>query len=563
MPRTPAEALRTLERLRTTYGGDVAQERLDALERLDRGRFAEPEEVERLHECLCFLRAYPDDDRVLARVERMLATFHDRADLKRNRRYLEQTGIAGTLLQFPFYWETARWMARRYPDHLVIDWKWWDPGKQARLLDQVLPLLVPYSETPALDSVDLSPREWIERLKGPDETDATFLIRRFERLAGDAFSRESLYDSLDVPLICRPAEDGPSRTRARHARPGATYRRTPISSERPDLRRAIEERPRAVRRVSRSEAARLIDVTREAMVTRLRDLYSFSYPALDDVVRIDFGDGLELACFGTHPERRLMLEAVYGLLTLVNGVPAGYVLISSLFRSSEIAYNVFETFRGGEAGRVFGRVLAVAHRLFGARTFSIDPYQLGHGNEEGLASGAWWFYAKMGFRPDDEGNRRLWRRERDRMAAEPDHRSTLATLRRLSSTHLFYRPFSRRDLALGALSTGNVGLRVSEHLAARAGADREDGLDACEAEARRLLGVRSTRRWTRAQRMWWRRWSPLVTILPGIERWPADDRRRLARVVLAKGGASEREFVRLFDGHARLRRAILRLAADR
>ena len=46
------------------------------------------------------------------------------------------------------------------------------------------------------------------------------------------------------------------------------------------------------------------------------------------------GDGLELAAIGMVPKRRLLLEAVYGFLTLKNGVPIGYVLNSALFGSS-------------------------------------------------------------------------------------------------------------------------------------------------------------------------------------------------------------------------------------
>jgi len=40
------------------------------------------------------------------------------------------------------------------------------------------------------------------------------------------------------------------------------------------------------------------------------------------------------------------------MLTLKNGVPIGYVLASGLFGSSEVMYNVFETFRGGESARI-------------------------------------------------------------------------------------------------------------------------------------------------------------------------------------------------------------------
>ena len=45
------------------------------------------------------------------------------------------------------------------------------------------------------------------------------------------------------------------------------------------------------------------------------------------------------------------------------------------------------------------RLLAARAHLFGTRSFSIEPYQLGKNNDEGIASGAWWFYAKLGFRP--------------------------------------------------------------------------------------------------------------------------------------------------------------------
>ena len=161
------------------------------------------------------------------------------------------------------------------------------------------------------------------------------------------------------------------------------------------------------------------------MVTRSRDLDAFIHGDPRDVRLIDCGDGLEFAAIGVVPERRLMLESVYGFLTLRNGVPIGYVLTSALFGSSEIAYNVFDTWRGGEAGHVYGRVLAMTRAVFGSRDFTIFPYQLGgDGNSEGIKSGAWWFYQKLGFRPRDPAVLALMERELARMAKRPAHRST-------------------------------------------------------------------------------------------------------------------------------------------
>jgi len=83
---------------------------------------------------------------------------------------------------------------------------------------------------------------------------------------------------------------------------------------------------------------------------------------------------------------------------------------------------------------------------------------------------------------------------------------------------------------------------------------------ACEEEVARLLGVRSFRGFARDERVAWRRWSPVVLALPGVERWSREDRRALAGVVRAKGGRRETDYLRRFDAHRRLRRALLELA---
>ncbi|MHC4732750.1 MAG: hypothetical protein ACYS6Z_19460, partial [Planctomycetota bacterium] len=110
-----AALLARLERLRTEYGADAARRKLDLLSALERSRFPGARAVARLHEILCLWRAYPDNADVLAQVERMLEGFERRPDLRRHRRALEDSGIAGTRIFFPFFPETAIWLARRWP----------------------------------------------------------------------------------------------------------------------------------------------------------------------------------------------------------------------------------------------------------------------------------------------------------------------------------------------------------------------------------------------------------------------------------------------------------------
>jgi hypothetical protein len=549
--------LRNLERIHRQYGGDLAGRKRALLARLAPSRLDSAAAVRRLHEVLCFLRAYPDDAGVLEQVERMLEEFAARADLRRHAEALQDSGIAGTPTVYRFFFETAQRLARRWPDRLTV---LWDELEQPERLERALALLALPAEQPGLDEVAYELTEWVDRLRNDGEADGAFLVRRFGALAADPFVRQFLYEEMGFWLRLEAGPDTPSRTRARLPRRRIYWQTGPVSGPRPDLLAGLRQPPLSIRAVGRRMADRLIDMTREAMVTRSRDLDAFAYASPDDVRLVDCGNGLEFAAVGMIPERRLMLEAVYAFLTLKNGVPVGYVLNSALFGSAEIAYNVFDTYRGAEAAHIYGRVLSIVHHVFGADTFTIYPYQLGHENEEALESGAWWFYQKLGFRARDPGVLALMDSELERMRRRPGHRSSIATLRRLSKENVYLQTGREREDVIGILPLASVGLAVTNFLARRFGADREAATRECSGVALRRLGLGSLRGFSAGERMAWERWAPIIVCLRGVERWSPREKRACVDVIRAKGGRRESDFVRRFDAHVPLRRAVRRLA---
>jgi hypothetical protein len=514
-------------------------------------------DVLKLHELLVFARAYPDDEGVLASVETVLAAFESRRDLRRHRRELANSGIAGTEIRYKFFYPTAVALARRFPERLRIDWRAWE-----RKWDLVpyLSLLVPYAETPALDEWEREPREWIDFLRSDGEQDGVFLALRFTAMDASSFVREVIYDNLSPAMILEPGPGVPTRTHAKAPVAQVVFQRVPLDASRPDLVKATRSCRVRVREVTRREASLYVRMVSDAMVTRSRDLDAFSYASVDDVRICDLDDGFTLAVLGVVPERRLLLESMYGALTMKNGVPIGYVLFSSLFESTEVAFNVFDTFRGAEAAHVLSRVLAVGHRLFGARTFSIDPYQLGHfGNHEGLASGAWWFYYKLGFRPRDRGAQRLAALELRKMNQNRKHRSSLATLEDLSAAPMFFSLGGTHGISPGALSPGRASEQVTRLLARRYGAARERGIAESSREAAALCGIRSFAGWSADERQAWERWSPLLLAVPGFATWSTSERRAAGEIARSKGGTREADYHRKLNAHAKLRRALLRM----
>ncbi|MGH8699130.1 MAG: hypothetical protein ACREVS_21775, partial [Burkholderiales bacterium] len=422
--------------------------------------------------------------------------FTRRADLRRHRDALADSGVAGCDIRYRFFWPTALWLAARWPGRLAIDW---DEVDDPDRLAAALPLLVTPLAATWLRIRKPEPRAALDRLRGRD-TDAGFFVRRVAAMPGDDFTREAMFDALEPPFVLRPAPGSPSRTHARYERAPVVFRNQAPARGRPDLRAETARPPRSVRAVSATTGQRLIDLAQEAMVTRARDLDAFAYGDPRDVRVVDDGDGLLWALIGTAPERRPVLRTTYGQLALRNGVPIAYAEADMLFGCADLAYNTFETFRGGESAFVFGRLLAMLRHVFGTQSFTFEPYQLGRDNDEGLASGAWWFYYKLGFRPRNGAIRALVRTELARMRRNAAYRSSRKTLARLAEDYLYFETEGRRAAYWPRLA------ELGSRLAPR---------PAVEREAARLLGVSALP--TRADaRVAWGRWAPVVTSLPGL-----------------------------------------------
>jgi hypothetical protein len=549
--------LSRLERLKDRFGAGSAIRKLALLEKLMHTRLRTARQVERLHEAACFVRAYPDDAKVLAAARRLLATFADRADLRRERDALAHSGIAGTTSWFPFFFPTATWLARRWPGQLRFDR---DDVKAGETLAQSLPQLLHPLEASAVRESKLSGYAAVDRVRAADETDATFLVRRILAMPGNAATREAFYDAINPSCELLPAADTPSRTRAEYTRAPIVYQTTDLRRVRSDLRTSCAQRPRGVDELDAREGRKLIDLARGAMVTRQRDLDTFAYGDETDVILVDDHGGLAFAFNGTVAERRHPIAALFGGLTLQNGVPIGYIQIDCVGSAVALSFNTFETFRGGESAHTFARLLAVLHHVFGARSFSIEPYQLGAGNEEGIASGAWWFYYKLGFRPHDRATLRLARTEVARMQRNREHRSSRETLAQLAQRHLFFAVDPRETAALPPLL--QIGWRCAQTLAQTAGADRERAVATLERAALARTGQGSLRGWSANEKRAWSHWAPVLALLP-LERWRTEERAALVETIRAKGAPSERPYVARFAAHARLQRDLWNIGRGR
>jgi hypothetical protein len=559
MPRrAQLAALNRLQKLTPDFGREAVAEKLELLRSLSSTETLNDDDVFRLHEILCFLRAYPDNKKVLSLVEEILTRFDRRKDLQRSRRALADTGIAGTAIHYPFYWQTAKWLFCKWPHAIRINWGEWEEKDK---LTTLWPLLLPQPAIESLEGLYLSPRNWIETLKRPKDTDAAFLLRLFYRWKVNDTVKEINYDSLNVPLILDHAEGTPSRTDSKYRVRKYFFEHAKRKSESASrISTQIKRKPVSVRSVNSQEGKKLIDLARVQMITRGRDLYGFVSADPLDVRILSYPGGIQFICYGLQPELRPLLEAMYVFLILKNGVPIGYTQAATLLGSSEVNFNIFNTFRGTETSRIFATTLAMVHYLFDSDAFVVNTQQIGEDNPEAIQSGAFWFYHKHGFRPVDPDVHDIASVELERKESEPGYRSSIRTLKELAASdlHLFLGR-SRPDL-VSDLAIHNVGLAAARVMESHVHGVRSNGSRECMDIVMRMLNYRPTKPLAKPRRIAWERWSPIVLAIPDVEKWSTADQRALIEVINAKGSRRESEFVALFDRHKLLRTSIVKLS---
>jgi len=531
-------------------------EKLRLLGALAGRRIAEPQGLLRLHEALCLLQAYPDDREVLTRVDEALAAFPARVRRlgAAARGRLDDSGIVGSSLDYPFGLPMARWLASRYPRHVDVVWADFDDDER---LEDVLTLLVAKAEEDTFTEGGLGWRQWIRAAKGGRRvSDLQVLVELFERARPPDEISDWLFEGLGLPIRWRLRTFTGSRTGAR-LRFDLPFFGSPVPpSPGFDLVRAVGAPPARLRRAPRRQADALIEAARLAIATRARELHAFSHPNRDDVLLADCGRGLTVALIGLDPDWRLPFEGYYAFFALRNGVPVGYGGAWCLFETMEFGFNIFESFRQGESRGVLGQVLSVFHHVFGIRTVVVDPYQIGHGNAEALRSGAFYFYSRLGFRPHDPEVLALAAQEQEKIARDRAYRSPLPVLRRLVRGEMCLRLPGASRRPEGRIRASQLATLATQHIARRFAGDRAAAIREATSRVSQALGAPGWRRWPRPARAAFERWALVLSLVPDLSRWPAPERRSLLRMIRAKGDTSEAVYVRLMDGHPRLRRTL-------
>jgi hypothetical protein len=428
-------SLTRLEALKRAFGAPEQAVLTKLLRRLGRARFLDAASLVRFHEALLFFRAYPPKPEVLRLADELLQLMPKKiAQLRRAGADLapveepDVSGIAGTAFSAGFSYEITRWLAEHHPRAIEIDWD----GYDAALLGPLLRRLHPFANEDLLVEANIPYMDWFRAAKRGTGSDLRWLLSQID--SAELFAQAKIFVRWQL---------GHGRaTRTNGRLPGSRasfFHDTPLI-RRADVSLARElAAPRLpIEKLSRAEGEKLLDFARETSAMRYRELHGFTYGDPAHVIRTDLGRGVEVYIFGVPPEHRLPLRAYHAGMFFKNAVPIGYIECLTLFEHMEVGFNLYYTFREGETAWLYARLMRLFHQLLGAKCFAVDPYQIGHHNDEAIDSGAFWFYRKLGFRPANPKVARLLEAKESKIRADPSHRTPARTLKRLAEGWMVY-----------------------------------------------------------------------------------------------------------------------------
>ena len=562
LPSTTPDPLEELERLKRSFGSQEAQGIPDLIEEAARGTIRDVAALIRFHELLLFFVAYAHSPSVRAKAEETLASFSVLVDARRGRgddlsalEEAEVSGIAGARLSALFSFGTVRRLARLYPGRLDIGWECFeDSNSKGEILGRFLPL---FKEDASVEA-HVPHRAWIESAVPKGVTCLEWLLDRVDSLAVPLEQKAEVYDALR--LIVRWNLDGSKATRTHLRMPGARaffHDRPLIHRREVSIHDELNGPPLSASLLTRSEGRAFLDAALTASAVRYRELHGFTFGDPAKVWIAEAGRGIRIYLAGLLGEFRLPLRAYHSGMIFKNGVPVGYFEGLTLFERMEMGFNLYYTFRDGETAWIFARLLHLCRQLVGVTCFSIHPYQIGWHNEEAIESGAFWFYRKLGFRPVQPLQTGLLAREEEKLARRDGYRTPARTLRKFAESPMVYEADKTQPGRWDRFQVRSIGLAVQRAMAANYGGDCSKFQGAATRSVSRALGAEPDD----SRRPEFQNLALALSLIADLGRWSGADKAMLLRIMRAKSGSDERNYLKLTQQHERLRKAFLQLGS--
>ncbi len=378
-----------LNAIRNRYGKQWASEKMHLLHAISSQPVKGKKNLQSWYDALLFIIAYPDNKIIYKLAGQCLQQFEEHIPANENLKLsLHNTGITGSSVCAAFSFEMVKWLRQTRATQIKLS-SFEMPERQ---IQSILCAVMPKTASEILQDANAEWRGWLGQLMNKEKDLLNRMIAIFDNSNIRPEVKDELWNAIGINVEINFKEHCclPQRLIK-------TYSHRSLIRKNINQQQSLEKPIRV--QLTQTEAEQIIDCSRMILVRHLREIDPISFTAANLVSYYHLPRGFSIALMGIVVHRRHPIDSYMGYTVFKNGLPVAYAGSWILFNSGRIGLNVFPGYRGGESQYIFKQVLELHSKIYGLKRFSVDPYQLGKENSDGIHSGAFWVYYHAGFRP--------------------------------------------------------------------------------------------------------------------------------------------------------------------
>ena len=530
------EKLNRLKTLVFQFDHSLDKEKTQLLNELVTFEYFKQQSFLQLHQLMMAMMAYPSSkellDVVSSAIQKLLSQLPQNVSLQNK---LIGTGILHTAVECNFSYSKVLYVTQKFPNQISIH----SASSNLETQKSILKLLLPSVEYSKIFYGEKDLKHRIAQFhSSTSQTDLEWLLQLIQQSDLETKTQSIIYNQLGIFIQWRVSDIESSVSFLRGASTPIYYHTKPLEKK-INLQDIIKQKLPTPVKLTDKDKARIIDAAKMTLFYLYRETEPFTNANKDDITLFQLDKGISIALFGSIHEKRYSLESYIGYLVFKNNIPASYGGGWIFGERSQFGINILESFRGGESGLIICELLRVYHQYFGATRFVVKPYQFGLHNPEAIKTGAFWFYYKLGFRPENEELRKLAFEEEQQKLSNPNYKSAIATLKKYTKSNL--------ALTLSETSYPNydsevVSQKITKHINEHFKGDRQKALTVCYKQLKESLGINKT--WKAEDIDYAKQLAILFHIQPNSKAWQEKHKKNIQLLIQLKSAKTELPWVK-------------------
>ncbi len=510
-----------------------------------------PSAILACHDQLLFDCAFPVNEKKynqaneeLMRLAETVKKIYQLSDT-RKQQALMGSGIANTELLCSFSRAIAHFLVVKFPGSVELDHSAASNEEIIHILQLLLPSIEFETVSHGKQQLNTRIRQASGLLKKSEQLE--WLMQLFDNCSLTVAVRDELY--LQLKIYIRWKLDNPPFSR--------TFLRLPVSGpfyqekfDRDiDSLSIVRKRIGGPLKLSREVNTFLLDSLKASLAFYSRETDPVTYADPNELAFFELEGGMQVALVGMTPDKRYSLENYVGYMAFRNGVPVSYGGGWIWGQQCRVGINIFPPFRRGESARIFCQVLRLYYQYFGARQFIVNPNQFGKDNPDGLKSGAFWFYYKLGFRPAKENIRKIADEEWKKIKTIEKYRTPLKTLKLFTGSRL---EWTLTKSSIREPDAEELSRLITKHIATDYDNSRKKAIESSFRKMKAHLHPASKILSLRKHYPAIENWSLIADMINDIPQWSSAEKKQLVELIRLKQNGRERDYIRGMQRFGRL-----------